>query len=199
MRKLIGRGNDLCACCVNVAELLLFRCCCRKPLGEGLRKGVCIARQQAAVLPIKNVFLILSLHTGNIIVEGTDAEVFGRQDQFASRVVCAVIVLCILHDDHIIAERLYGLVGDGDDNRTVEAHDAPALSLADGDRVGGVGCNLIVFRRDDEGTRGVDCAPLLALPHNGKRCGGVGPGDLRLCDGQRDSLSRISQKQEDSG
>ena len=199
MRKLIGRGNDLCACCVNVAELLLFRCCCRKPLGEGLRKGVCIARQQAAVLPIKNVFLILSLHTGNTIVEGTDVEVFGRQDQFACRVVCAVIVLCILHDDHIIAERLYGLVGDGDDDRTVEAHDTPVLSLADGDRVGGVGCNLIVFRRDDEGTRGVDCAPLLALPHNGKRCGGVGPGDLRLCDGQRDSLSRISQKQEDSG
>ena len=89
------------------------------------------------------------------------------------------------------------LVDGRDDDRTVEADDAPCLALTDGDRVGGVGGDLIVLRRDDKAARGSDCAPLLAHADSGERLGRLlcrGGGRCLLCHLCRRCGRRLCRK-----
>ena len=181
---LVDGGENLCAGRIDVAERFLFLCRRSKPFGEYPCRDVRLVCQAAAVAPVEDIFFVLLLDAGDAVIEFADVVVDDGQDLFPRRVVCAVLRPCVLHDDDILLKRMDGAVVGRNDDRSVEAHNAPCLSLADGDRVRRVGRDFIVLRRDREIAGGRDRAPFLAHADGGERfgCGlGGGGGRCLLC------------------
>lgn len=105
---------------------------------------------------------------------GDDVALLAWEEDVALHVVAVPCSVRVLYDNVAFFKRLDALVHHGDDELARIAENAPFFALARRDIARCIGGELIVLRRNDEFSCGVDCAPFFALLYERERCGARG-------------------------